>query len=528
MADLSTLPSLRWVAEASPVSALPALAEKAGAAWLGAKRDDLLPALHGGSKVRKLDAILASAPWKDAEALASFGAIGSGHLVAVAAAANKLGKAFDAYTFWEPLSEGVLDNLALTAVGARHLEYYGSRLGLGLGQPRALLGAPARGAATIPPGATNALGTLGLVRAGVELAEQIRSGLLPRPDRIYVAWGTGGTVAGLAVGLGLSGIDTTLVAVATVERLLSPRARLAQVTESVRRLLELHGVPGVRAHPPARIEIDRGQLGPGYGFETAQSLAACAIARADGLPLEPIYTGKAMAALLARKQAGKNVLFWQTARRPVERPSGWKEKLPPALARVVEAGAGRRLSRRRVILAGAAAGGAAIAWHRLTGYAELTGWAGQALSAREAQVVAAAAEAILGPEASGPSSLEVAANVDRFVATMRPAAQAEVHLLMNVIEHTTTPLGLRLDRFTRLEVKEREAFLAGLAAKGGQLAQAYRGIRDLCLLGYWQDPRTWGALGYGGPLRAEAAGAPASSYDALRAPQGALPRGAAR
>jgi D-cysteine desulfhydrase len=129
--------------------------------------------------------------------------------------------------------------------------------------------------------------------------------------------------------------------------------------------------------------------------------------------------------------------------------------------------------------------------------------------------------------AGGPSGLEVAANVDRFVATMRPEAQAEVHLLMNVIEHTTTPLGLFAQRFTRLAPEQRDAFLTGLAAKGGQLAQAYRGIRDLCLLGHWQDPRTWAAIGYHGPTRIENDGAPPSSHHALRAPPGVAPRGAA-
>lgn len=526
MADLSSLPSLRWVVEPSPVSALPALAAKAGAAWLGAKRDDLIPALHGGSKVRKLDGLLATAPYQDALALASFGAIGSGHLVATAAAAKELGRAFDAYTFWEPISEGVIDNLALTAVGARRLEYFSGRLAMGLSQPRGLLGAPMRGAAAIPPGATTAMGTLGLVRAGVELAEQIRAGLLPKPDRIYVAWGTGGTVAGLAVGLGLAGIDTTLYAVATVERLLSPRARLDQVTESVRKLLELHGVPRVRQKAPARIEIIRSQLGPGYGFETAQSLAACTLAKADGLPLEPVYTGKAMAALLAGKHEGKNVLFWQTARRPVPRPEGWEVKLPPALKRVIAARGSGRLTRRRLLGATAVGATAAFMAHRLTGYTEITGWTGQELSAREAQVVAAAAEVLVPLAPSGPSGVEVAANVDRFVATMRPEAQREVHLLFNVIEHLT-PLGLFASRFTRLEPAEREAFLSGLQARGGQLAQAYRGIRDLCVMGYWQDPRTWDALSYLGPTRAEDDGTP-SAAEALRAPKGTLPKGATR
>jgi len=109
---------------------------------------------------------------------------------------------------------------------------------------------------------------------------------------------------------------------------------------------------------------------------------------------------------------------------------------------------------------------------------------------------------------------------------MPAAATREVHGMMVLVEHGTTPLGGRLDRFTRLPAEEREAFLGGLEARGGLWAQAYRGLRDLCVLGYYQQAATWPALGYEGPAVPAAAQArPAwPAYEALRAPPGARPR----
>ena len=79
---LFALPRLGWIDEPTPVT--PAVV--AGRA-VYIKRDDLGAALHGSTKVRKLDALLAASPWADAPRFASAGAIGSGHLTALTAAA---------------------------------------------------------------------------------------------------------------------------------------------------------------------------------------------------------------------------------------------------------------------------------------------------------------------------------------------------------------------------------------------------------------------------------------------------------
>jgi D-cysteine desulfhydrase len=135
---------------------------------------------------------------------------------------------------------------------------------------------------------------------------------------------------------------------------------------------------------------------------------------------------------------------------------------------------------------------------------------------------------LLPPLPGGRGLRQVAANVDRYLAAMPSEMLRDIHLMFALIEHGTTPLGLRLSRFTRLAPEEREAYLAGLAARGGRLAQAYRGLRDLCMLGYYQEEATWEALGYGGPWISRAPRPRSARYAALVAPSGALPRGTVR
>ncbi|MBS1150813.1 MAG: D-cysteine desulfhydrase [Myxococcaceae bacterium] len=528
--QVARLPSLGWVSEPSALTALPALARHLGLASLTIKRDDLLGALHGGTKARKLDALLATAPFKDAPQWASLGAIGSGHLAACTAAAAQLGRSLEAHTFYEPISQGVLENLSFVASGPTRLHYYGSRLEVGLRKPALVTRPEVDGVPVIPPGAMLPAAIAGIVRAGFELAEQIRGGAIEAPELIYVALGSGGTTAGLALGLGLAGVKAELRAIACVERYFTSERKVGRLIAQAAQWLKAHGVDADAAKA-LRVKVVRGQLGPAYGVPTAQSLAAVEVLRLEGIPIEPVYAGKAFAALLAEaavKRAPQRVLFWNTVRRgPLPHDAAWREKLPPRLARRLDRATSRPQLGRRVVLAGGLAAAGAIAVARVTGYPPLPGWTGTVLARWEAQVIAAAAEVLSG--ATEVEGLVVAANVDRFLTPVPPAMKAEIHQLMGLIEHGTTPLGLRLSRFTRLQPDAREAFLLSLNARGWLFAQAFRGLRDLVLMGTYQDARTWKALAYSGPWAPGLAGPESSlvKYEALRATGGA-PRGAAK
>ncbi len=518
LATLDALPRLGWVGAPSPVDSLPSLAAELDLAWLGVKRDDRLTRLHGGSKVRKLDFLLAEAPFARAPRWASVGAIGSGHLVALAAAAAALERSLDAHLFWEPPDRGVLDNLAFIASGPTRLSYTHGRVGLALRHPALLVGHTWRGAAVIAPGGSTGAGMAGTVRGGLELAVQVAAGALPCPDRLYVPLGSGGTAVGLALGVALGGLPTVVHAVSATERIFTTRRRLMGLQREAVRWLRAHGIdvpPACRALP-AQVH---GFVGRAYGVATEASRAAVERLAAARIALEPIYSGKAMAALLAARHPGERVLFWLTPRdaAPLPHDDAWQERLPAALRRRLAGGRGP--TRRRLILAGGAAligGGAAL---RLSGYPDAPG--GARLAPWAMAVIEAASEALLPPAPAAPPG-EVARNVDAYLVTFPPDLVREVKGMLAVVEHGPA-LRLELHRFTALPLERRRAWLESLAAAGGLKAQIHRGLRDLCMLGYYQRPEAWPALSYGGPwVGGEARPDP---YARLAAPPGAAPAG---
>ncbi len=524
--SLDAFPRLGWVEAATPITPLPALAHELGLGWLGAKRDDQAPDLYGGSKVRKLDFALAAPRLADAPRWISFGAIGSGHLATLTAAASHLGRRLLAHCFFEPLGPWVEEELAFTASGPTELTYCRTRLRLASRFPRELAG---RGEGVVPPGATDGVGMLGMVRAGLELAEQMDAGELPALDRVYVPLGSGGCAVGLSLGLALGGRRPTIHAVAAVERWFSRTGRLRRLLEASREALRDRGIDA--RLDPAPLVIDRTQVGPGYGHATAASLRAVGSLAPLGLDLEPVYSGKAMAALRedAATARGARVLFYATGhRRPLPHAPDWEARLPAALQHDLRAARGARGGRRRWIAGGVAAAAGVALGARLGFHRDVAGWRGHTLYAWEGAVLAAAAEAIVPERAGGaiPGGVSpdaIAVHVDRYLIGMPPGTRTEIHAMLALIEHGTWLEGRAL-RFTRLAPSARRAVLAGLAGRGGDLALAAKGLRDLCYLGYYQDPRTWPELGYGGPWVRAGAG-PRGPYDALVAPAGAAPPG---
>ena len=517
---LDALPRLGWVDGPSPITPLPELADALGLAWLGAKRDDLLGALHGGTKVRKLDHLLATPPFDAAPRWAAAGAIGSGLMVAMTAAAERLDRYLDAYLFWEPTSARVEENLARIASGAAALRFRPGRVGLFLRHPSVIAGRRIHGAVVVPPGATAPPAIAGLVRAAWELAAQIRDGHLPPPDRVYAPLGSGGAVAGLAIGLAAAGLTAQVHAIATVERLFASRGRLEALVRQTRRWL---AEAGVHTPEPSPIVIDRSALGRGYGHPTPEGAAA--IARAGALPLEAVYSAKAMAALIARPPRGERVLFWVTPRRPDPLPvaADWRSRLPRALIRrLADPDAHHRLTRRKAALVALGGAAAVSVYVRLGGYPPLSGWRGEVLNAREAHIVRAAAEALLPPAPDEGAFDEVPVYIDRFLVAQPPRVHREVHALLLTVEHATTPLGLRWSRMSALPAAAREAYLQRVRGLGPMPQLIYRSLRDLVMLGYYPQARAWRNTGYEGPWQTTRLDADA--YDDLRAGPGDRPK----
>ena len=409
------------------------------------------------------------------------------------------GVRLEVHTFWQVPTPHALENLAFLATRAE-VHYRHGRVAM-------LLGAPTRrpsNPAVVPVGATGVPGMLGLVDAGFELADQVRAGALPEPDVLVVPFGSGGTAVGLAAGLAMAGLKTEVWAVSAVERVFSTGLRVRALRNALARAL-----PDARFAP---IHVDHGALGGGYAVPTTAGAAAITRFADAGLHLEPAYGGKAAAALLARPPRGKRVLFWNTARRgPLPADPGWREHLPDPLRRRLD---GHDPWRRRLLVAGAAA--VVTATIRGTGYDHYPAWPGVVLYAREAEVLRAVAEAVLPPAPLDPATLDgLPLRTDAFLVAMSPASRLEVHGLFLLVEQAG------FSRFTRRSPAERLTFLQGLESLGGLLAVAARGIRDLALLGYYQDPATWPALGYEGPM--VPLEARPSAYDDLAAPPGVPP-----
>lgn len=518
---LDRWPRLGW-AEPPHVQSHDALAPRYGATQLQVVRDDLLSALHGGSKVRKLDLLFASPTLQQSSHITTVGAIGSGHLVATGAACQLLGKRLTAQLFWEPLSPGVLDNLAATACSAQQLRFHRSRVTLALATPQVLVAQRWRDAVVLPPGGTTPLAMLGHVRAGLQLAAQVASGEVAAPDVLWVSFGSGGTAVGLAAGLALAGLPTTVHAVLAVERVFAPPARVQSLTRGLAKLLAEAGV----VLPPLRLRLDASAVGPGYGIPTASSLAQMQLWQDAGVPVEPVYTGKVLAALQTQQATGQRVLFWQTARRPLPQPAdpNWQTRLPKALQRrLLPPNPARR---RLLIAAGALAMGTAVV--RSIGYQTQGLWRGKVLSEREVVILQAAALALLPPASLDDATLQaLAVAVDAYLTHLPARVRLEVHALLLAVEQATL-VGGHLSRFSQLSATERAVLLAKVAQWGALGADIAGGLRDLVMLGYYQQPAVWPALGYGGPqMPAEDRPLP-PALQAQLAPPGQLPPGAAR
>jgi len=173
-----------------------------------------------------------------------------------------------------------------------------------------------RNAWVVPLGGSSWRGTVSYVNAALELAAQIEAGELPCPSRLYVALGTMGTAAGLALGFALARIDIEIQAIRiTVDRHANEPAldRLLRKTATMMHALD----PGIPTDLASRAKLNFRSDFLGHGYGRTDGVTDRAIARARDeldLSLECTYSGKAMAALLHDLDEGVDgpSLFWNT------------------------------------------------------------------------------------------------------------------------------------------------------------------------------------------------------------------------
>lgn len=295
-------------------------------AELWVKRDDLTSPLYGGNKVRKLEFLLAWARRKGARRVITAGAAGSHHALATTVHARGLGLKVSLVLFPQHLTPKVRQVLLLDHAYGAELRFT-SRMQF---VPAAMLAArmahlPDR-PHVIPPGGSDAVGTLGYVSAALELAEQVAAGEAPVPDVVHVTAGTLGTVAGLALGLSLAGLPTRIHATRVTSRIVTNERVLRRLVRGAARVLHAAGLPVEPEDALRRVVLRHDQIGAGYGRETPAGRAAAERFEASGLALDATYTAKTAASLLDELDDGVTGthLYWHTlsAGLPIEAAEG--------------------------------------------------------------------------------------------------------------------------------------------------------------------------------------------------------------
>ena len=272
----------------------------------------------GGNKVRKLEWLIPDARRRGRRSILTFGGLGTNWGLATALYAREHGIETALALVDQPVDDHVRAQLArLEASGARiHRTHTKARTVAALPW---LIARNARGGRPpylLPAGGSSPVGALGYVEAALEIAAQVEAGSLPEPAHAVVPVGTGGTAAGLALGFQLAGLRTRVAGVVVNDQLrLDPPvfARLARRTAA---LLEHRGGRLGRLRlEPDMLDLTREEMGAGYGHRTEAATRAAALAAEERLALDPVYTAKAMAGLLALRAEGRlagPVLFVHT------------------------------------------------------------------------------------------------------------------------------------------------------------------------------------------------------------------------
>jgi 1-aminocyclopropane-1-carboxylate deaminase/D-cysteine desulfhydrase-like pyridoxal-dependent ACC family enzyme len=313
LAALMSLPSVPLAPHVTPIDRLARLEAALGPTCprLLIKRDDLLSFGAGGNKVRKMQAVAAEATAAGADTLITCGGVQSNHARVTAATGAALGLAVELVVNGErqPVATA---NARLDALFGATMHYVTKR------EDRApmmeALADRARRAGkrpfVVPLGASTPTGALGFARGVAELASA--GG---RPDAIVFATSSGGTQAGLIAGCALLGLEPRIVGISADD----PAPTLATTVAGL--------LAGIATRLGARpetigasraIDVDDRFVGGGYGVPTPASTEALElVARREGILLDPTYTAKAMAGLIARVRGGEftpnqTVLFWHT------------------------------------------------------------------------------------------------------------------------------------------------------------------------------------------------------------------------
>ncbi len=273
------------------------------------KRDDLTGLALGGNKARKLEFLVTDALRGGATVLVTTGGVQSNHARMTAAAGRMVGLPTSLVLSAAPGEREVQGNLLLDRLLGAEITFVepprdpmkltGPDEAAALAELEARLRARGERPYLVPLGGSTPLGVLGYVAGALELEGQLEAAGA-RPERLYVACGSRGTAAGLVLGARLAGASYAVRGVAVSG---GDPASTAFAVEIANGAAELLGSDARLT--PDDFETDQSQIGPGYGRSTPASLEAIELlALTEGVLLDPVYTAKAMAGLVADIRAG--------------------------------------------------------------------------------------------------------------------------------------------------------------------------------------------------------------------------------
>jgi D-cysteine desulfhydrase len=319
---LARFPRRHYTEGRTPIEKLERLSALLGGPDIYMKRDDLLGLAGGGNKTRKLEFLVADAIARGCDTLVTVGAVQSNHCRLTLAAAVKEGMKCRLLLeqrvpkSYNPQASG--NNFLYRLLGVEQIKVVDLGTDLAKAMEEMAEEVAKRGgrAYLIPGGGSNPLGALGYVSCAEEiLAQTFDLGL--RVDHIVCASGSAGTHAGLITGLVGNNANIPLTGI-------NVRRTRAEQEPMVHKLAEqTAAVLGVRGGVPREAITALGDwVGPGYSLPSPEMIEAVRmLAQVEGILLDPVYTGKAMAGLIGLIRQGvftkgQNVLFVHTGGSP--------------------------------------------------------------------------------------------------------------------------------------------------------------------------------------------------------------------
>jgi L-cysteate sulfo-lyase len=304
---LKTFARTKLLEGRTPIQRLQRLESDLGnAVRIYVKRDDLMGLGAGGSKLRKLEFLLGEALSQGCDTFVTTGGIQSNHARLSAAAAARVGVACELIlTHAVPRNDEEYrrnGNMLLYGIfGAKVHLLPGSENGLAFAIERAtILKSEGRRPYVVGSGGSSSVGCLGYAACAMEILEQehaIDGGIA----QIVVPNGSSGTHAGLTAGLAAMGANPAKIRSYAV---FHPAEETRKTTYDLARST-LALIDPTHSIDPGAIDVVGDQLGDGYGIPTSAMLAAVrTMARTEGLLLDPVYTGKAFAGVLAAVRSG--------------------------------------------------------------------------------------------------------------------------------------------------------------------------------------------------------------------------------